>query len=92
MPYWAEKIGLPRTLALEFPFGLTLGQAFDEATQLRVISQALEVLEEAEKPGVITYSPEIWPIPTKQAIADWQPSEPSPIVQHLAPHFRTLVR
>jgi len=34
MPFWTEKIGVPRTLAVEFPFGHTLGQPHD-TTQRR---------------------------------------------------------
>ena len=37
MPYWAEKVGAPRTLAVEYPFGQTLGQPRDTAGQMRVI-------------------------------------------------------
>ena len=44
MPFWAEKIGVPRTLAVEFPFGHMLGQPGDVAVQRRVILQALDVL------------------------------------------------
>ena len=36
MPFWAEKVGVPRTLAVEFPFGHTLGQPHNVAQQMRV--------------------------------------------------------
>lgn len=92
MPFWAEKIGVPRTLAVEFPFGHTLGQPHDAAQQTRVIRQALAVLETAEAPGTIVHSPETWPVPRREASKDWQPEEPSPIIQMMAPRFRELVR
>jgi hypothetical protein len=92
MPYWAERIGAPRTLAVEFPFGHTLGQAHHKQQQMRVIRQALQVLEQASEPGVIAHSPEKWPVPAKQAMQDWQPAQPSPVVEMLAPRFRELLR
>jgi len=58
MPFWAEKIGVPRTLAVEFPFGHSLGLPGEIAQQTRVISEALEVLETAETPGDIFHSEE----------------------------------
>ena len=92
MPFWAEKIGAPRVLAVEFPFGHTLGQPHHPAQQMRVIQQALYVLETAEIPGTIVHSTEKWPVPAKQAMKDWQPPEPSPIIQYLAPRMRELLR
>jgi hypothetical protein len=92
MPFWAEKIGVPRTLAVEFPFGHTLGQPHDAAQQTRVIRQALEVLETAQTPGEIVHSPETWPVPQKEAVQDWQPQEPSPVVQVIAPRIREILR
>jgi hypothetical protein len=44
MPFWAEKTGVPRALAVEFPFGSTLGRAGDADQQMRVIRQSLDVL------------------------------------------------
>ena len=92
MPFWAEKVGVPRTLAVEFPFGHTLGQPHDVAQQMRVIRQALEVLETAAAPGAIVHSPETWPVPQKEATKDWQPAEPSPVIQVMAPRFREMLR
>jgi hypothetical protein len=92
MPFWAEKVGVPRTLAVEFPFGHTLGQPHDVAQQMRVIRQALEVLETAAAPGAIIHSPETWSVPQKEAAKDWQPAEPSPVIQVMAPRFREMMR
>ena len=92
MPFWAEKVGVPRTLAVEFPFGHTLGQPHDVAQQMQVICQALEVLETAKAPGAIVHSPETWPVPQEEALKDWQPEEPSPIMQAMAPCFREMMR
>jgi len=92
MPFWAEKVGTPRTLAVEFPFGHTLGQPNDEAQQLRVIRRALQVLETAEAPGTIVHSTESWPVPAKEATEAWQPKEPSPVVRVMAPRVREMMR
>ena len=92
MPYWAERIGPPRALAVEFPFGHTLGAPGDREQQMRVIRQALEVLESAQEPGTIVHSEETWPEPQELAVADWQPLEPSPVIRELAPRIRDLLR
>jgi hypothetical protein len=92
MPYWAEKVGVPRALAIEFPFGHTLGQPHDASLQMRVIGEALQVLETAQVPGTIVHSPEIWPVPKEEAIRSWQPPQPSPIIAYLAPRFREILR
>lgn len=92
MPYWVEKIGVPRTLAVEFPFGQTLGQPGNVAQQMRVIRQALAVLETSSSPSAIIHSDEVWPIDQKEAYKAWQPPEPSPIIAELAPQFRDMLR
>ena len=92
MPYWAEKIGTPRTLGVEFPFSQTLGQAGDVAQQMRVLRQALRVLADAAEPGTIVHSDETWPIDQKTAYKGWQPTEPSPIIAVMAPQIRELMK
>ena len=92
MPFWAEQTGVPRTLAVEFPFAHTLGRPHDEAQQRRVIDQALEVLETAEAPGTIVHSPEEWPQPTEEALEAGEPDEPSPVVRVMAHRFREMLR
>ena len=92
MPYWSEKIGVPRTLAVEFPFGHTLGAPYDAPQQKRVILEALNVLAEAPEPGRIVHSGENWDEPIEDAIQSWQPKEPSPIIAELAPKFRDMLR
>jgi hypothetical protein len=92
MPFWAEKMGAPRTLAVEVPFGHTLGQPHDIAQQRRLLGQALEVLETARVPGTIVHSSEIWPVSQQEATQDWQPEEPSPLIRVMTPRVRDLVR
>ena len=92
MPFWAERVGVPRTLAVEFPFAQTLGQPHNRSQQMSVIQRALQVLEETDQPGIIFHSPEEWPQTKDQAIKAWQPAEPSPIIREMAPQIRTLLR
>lgn len=91
MPFWAEKIGTPRTLGVEFPFGHTLGMPGDVSMQRRVIRQALEALQSIRQPGEIVHSPEQWPVPVKEAIEAWQPPQPSPIVSIMGDHVRKVI-
>jgi len=77
MPYFAELSGVPRTLAVEFPFGQTMGH--DTAQQSRVVR-------------IIVHSEEEWPVPQKEAYKTWQPSEASPIIAVIAPQLREMLR
>lgn len=92
MPFWAEKIGVPRTLAVEFPFGHALGQPREVEQQRRVIVEALRVLESADSPGTIVHSTEEWTLPQNEASRAWQPAEPSPIIAELTPKIRQILR
>jgi hypothetical protein len=92
MPFWAEKLGVPRTLAVEFPFGHTLGQPHNVDQQMRVIRRALKVFEDADTPGTIVHSTETWPEPLNEAKVNWQPKEPSPIIKVMTPQVLKLLR
>ena len=92
MPFWAERVGAPRTLAVEFPFGHTLGQPHNAQQQTRVVREALLVLTSAERPGTIVHSEERWPEPVDKATKDWQPKKPSPLLQEMAPQFVKIMR
>jgi len=81
MPYWSERIGVPRTVAVEFPFGHALGRPGDREMQMRVVRAALALLEESRTPGEIRELDIEWPQPFDEAKRDWQPLEPSPIVK-----------
>lgn len=45
MPIWAERIGVPRTLAVAFPFGHALGLPHNAVQQTQITEEALMVLE-----------------------------------------------
>jgi len=80
MPYWPEKLGVPRTVAVEFPYGHMLGMPGDRDMQMTVIRAALSLLEEAGEPGAIRELDIEWPQPLDEAKKDWQPPEPSPVI------------
>jgi len=80
MPYWAERLGVPRTIGVEFPYGHPLGRPGDRDTQTAVIRESLRLLEEAA-PGEIREMDLAWPQDLDEAKKDWQPLEPSPIIK-----------
>ena len=81
MPYWAERLGVPRTVGVEFPYGHPLGRPGDRDTQTGIIREALRLLEEATGPGEIRELDYVWPQDLDEAKKDWQPLEPSPIIK-----------
>lgn len=84
MPVWGERLGTPRTLGVEFPFGHTLGMAGDAALQTRVIRAALDLLVSARPPGpVVEHFDEPWPGDFDDWKKAWHPVEPSPMIRWL---------
>ncbi len=92
IPYLVETVGAPRTLAVEFPLGHTLGQPQNIPQQREVLIQALGVLESAKEPGTVIHSEEVWPVPQKEALKGWQPKEPSPLIKMMSPRFLEFAR
>ncbi len=88
MPYWPERIGVPRTLGVEFPYGHPLGRPGDRDMQMAVIRAALALLEQARVPGEIRELDYVWPQPLDEAKKDWQPLEPSPIIKMMLEQAR----
>ena len=87
MPVWAERVGVPRTLGVEFPFGHPLGQPHNVALQMRVIEQALDLLETTREPGAIVHSPEAWPGTDEEAMHLAHPDTPSPVTKEMGRHI-----
>ena len=88
MPYWPERIGVPRTLGVEFPYGHPLGRPDDRDMQMAVIRAALALLEQARVPGETRELDYEWPQPLDEAKRDWQPLEPSPIIKMMLEQAR----
>jgi len=91
MPFWADRVGAPRTLAVEFPFGHILGRAHDRELQRRVILQALAVLEGSAGPGAIVHLQEPWPEPLEDARRASHPETPPPIAAQMGRHIGQLL-
>jgi hypothetical protein len=83
MPFWSDRVGAPRSLGVEFPFGHIVGPAGDSALQRRVILQALDVLEKAGEPGTIEHFQEPWPEPPDLARRRSEPETPPPIAAQM---------
>jgi D-proline reductase (dithiol) PrdB len=92
MPFWVERIGVPRTLAVEFPFGHILGEPHQYKQQMEVLQEALEFLANAHQPGLIKHSQQTWPVESEVAMKDWQPLEPSPVISHMSGKLREQLR
>ena len=74
-----RAVGIPRSAAIEYPYGRPIGQVGDREGQRKVLLKTLEVLEKAQKPGEVWHLPFTWPEEPK--VTDWQPSEMSPLIK-----------
>jgi hypothetical protein len=92
MPFWSERVGAPRSLAVEFPFGHILGQAHNSKLQRRVILQALDVLRQSAGPGVIVHFQEPWPEPLEAARRASHPETPPPVAAEMGRHIGNFLR
>jgi hypothetical protein len=92
MPFWAEKVGSPRTLGVEMPFGHILGMPGDSAQQMRIIRQALKVLEGSAEPDKISHSEEVWPGTEAEAEKASHPPVPPPITSDMGRHIGSFIR
>ena len=77
---FTRAIGIPRSAAIEYPYGRLVGQVGDREGQRKVLLKTLEVLEKAKKPGEVWHLPFTWPEDPKKTA--WQPSEMSPLVKY----------
>ena len=77
-PEFHRAIGIPRSVAIEYPFGRPVGQVHDHEGQRHVLLKTLKVLEDAQAPGEIWHLPFTWPEEPKKTA--WQPPEMSPLI------------
>ena len=73
-------MGIPRSAAIEYPYGRPVGDVGDREGQRKVLLKTFEVLEKAERPGEVWHLPFIWPEEPKKT--DWQPPEMSPLIKY----------
>lgn len=74
-------VGVPRVVAVEFPYGHMVGSPGNAGMQREVIEAALSMLEDADEVEGIRELDIEWPQDFDVARKDWHPSEASPIVK-----------
>jgi len=74
-----RAVGIPRSAAIEYPYGRPVGEAGDRDGQRRVLQATLDVLAGAASPGEVRHLPFTWPQEAKAT--KWQPPDMSPIVK-----------
>jgi hypothetical protein len=74
-----RAVGIPRSAAIEYPYGRPVGQAGDGEGQRSVLIKALLMLERAQTPGEVWHLPFTWPEEPRKV--DWQPPEMSPLIK-----------
>jgi hypothetical protein len=92
MPYWAEKIGVPRALGVEMPFGHILGQPGDAKVQRALVLEALDLLEQATRAGTVLHSTTHWAGTDEEAAHASYPKVPPPIVGQMGKHIGHFLR
>ena len=90
MPSWAERYGVPRAVAVEFPFAHPLGLPGHSDMQRRVIRDALRVLAEADGPNTIVHLEHTWPGEEAHWRRYWQPTSASPLIAKYMDEIRSL--
>ena len=84
VPALTASASVPRLVAIEYPFGRTLGFPGDAAGQMEVLRATLSAGLDIEEPGGIRHLPFTWPEPKGKAQA--HPAEPPPIATYLKRH------
>jgi hypothetical protein len=83
-------MGVPRSAAIEFPYGRPVGQVNDRDGQRAVLRQTLSLLEKAERPGEVLHLPFTWPEEPKNA--KWHPPEMSPVIKLYLDEIRAAAK
>lgn len=80
-PTWEfhNAVGIPRSVAIEYPYGRLFGDVGDISGQRKVLEATLEALESAERPGDVSHLPFVWPEAPKDT--HWHPPAMSPIIK-----------
>ena len=78
-PEFNRAVGFPRIAAIQYPYGRAIGEVNDKSGQREVLLQTLDVLQKAEKPGLVSHLPFTWPEDPKNT--KWHPPEISPMVK-----------
>jgi len=81
-PTWEfhRAVGIPRSAAIEYPYGRPVGQVGDKEGQRKVLLMTLSALEKARRPGEVWHLPFTWPEEPRKT--DWHPPDISPLVKY----------
>lgn len=55
-----EQVGVPRAAVIRFPYGYSVGSAFDLAMQRSIVKDALNLVYQIEEPRTIVRLPYHW--------------------------------
>lgn len=83
-------VGVPRSAAIEYPYGRPVGQVGDRDGQREVLLQTLSLLEKAQRPGQVLHLPFTWPEEPKNA--KWHPPEMSPVIKLYLDEIRAAAK
>jgi hypothetical protein len=81
-----RSVGIPRSVAIEYPYGRPLGDVGDVAGQTAVLTATLAFLEEAQRPGEVQHLPFTWREAPKET--HWHPPHMSPIIKAHLPEIK----
>lgn len=90
MPSWAEQYGVPRAVAVEFPFGHPLGLPGHPDMQREIVKDALRLLEDATGPNTIVHLKHTWPEDETLWRRKWQPDAASPLIAKYLHQIRAI--
>jgi hypothetical protein len=77
MPFITARIGVPRAVAIEFPFSMIYGHPGDRETHKKILRHMLDAARDARGPGAIVELPYAWPEEDFKK-RDWFPKENPP--------------
>jgi len=80
-PTWEfhRAVGIPRSAAIEYPYGRVFGEVGDSRGQRKVLEATLAALETARQPGEVRHLSFVWPEAPKDT--HWHPPAMSPIIK-----------
>jgi len=78
-PDFHRAVGIPRSAAIEYPYGRPVGEVGDREGQRSVLLSALALLEKSRQPGEVLHLPFTWHENPKET--KWHPPEMSPIIK-----------
>lgn len=88
IPDLTAAVSVPRLVAIEHPFGQTMGNPGDQEVQRAVLWEALEAMETMKAPGSIKHLP----FECSEIINESKPHQLPPILSYLVRHPWQLSR